>query len=145
MRDAFGGAFVIKLILIFIIIYISFMAIAMQYAKTFRVKNLIINKLEQSQYEDGDTKVLDNIADELGKIPYNINNIGSNTCDGEKQKFITNTYGTESITGGGYCLEEKGTSGKHYYKVTTYIVASLPLFNINITIPVSGETKIIYQ
>ena len=43
MRDAFGGTFVIKLIIIFIVLYVSFMAVAMQYAKTFRVKNLIIN------------------------------------------------------------------------------------------------------
>lgn len=147
MRDAFGGTFVIKLILIFIVIYISFMAIAMQYAKTFRVKNLIINKLEQSQYDGSleDEDVLIEISDTLGQIPYNINDIGTNTCNGEKQRFITSETGTSSSAGGGFCLEQKGTPNKPYYKVTTYIVASLPLFGINITIPISGETKIIYQ
>ena len=43
MRDAFGGVFMIKLALIFIIIYVSFMAVAINYAKAFRVKNQVIN------------------------------------------------------------------------------------------------------
>lgn len=38
MRDAFGGAFMIKVMLIFLGIYIAFMAVALNYAKAFRVK-----------------------------------------------------------------------------------------------------------
>ena len=47
MRDAFGGAFFIKLMLIFFAIYISFIAIALSYTKAFRVKNTIINYIEE--------------------------------------------------------------------------------------------------
>ena len=39
MREAFGGAFTIKLMLIFLAIYIAFIAVALNYAKAFRVKN----------------------------------------------------------------------------------------------------------
>ena len=42
MREAFGGAFTIKLMLIFLAIYIAFIAVALNYAKAFRVKNKIL-------------------------------------------------------------------------------------------------------
>ena len=41
MRDAFGGAFMIKIFLIFIIVYVCFTALARNYAKAFKVKNKI--------------------------------------------------------------------------------------------------------
>ena len=41
----------IKLVLIFIVIYVSFMAVAINYAKAFRVKNEVINIIEQIQEE----------------------------------------------------------------------------------------------
>ena len=47
MRDAFGGAFSIKLMLIFLMLYVSFMCVALSYARAFRVKNRIINIIKQ--------------------------------------------------------------------------------------------------
>lgn len=49
MRDAFGGAFMIKLFLVFILIYVFFIALALNYAKAFKVKNKIIDYLETNE------------------------------------------------------------------------------------------------
>jgi len=49
MRDAFGGAFMLRIFLIFILIYILFTAIALNYAKAFKVKNLVISYLEDNE------------------------------------------------------------------------------------------------
>ena len=38
MRDAFGGTFMIQVFLVFILIYISFTALALNYAKAFKAK-----------------------------------------------------------------------------------------------------------
>ena len=46
MREAVGGALLIKLVMFFIVIYVCFMAIAVNYSITFRVKNQIINLIE---------------------------------------------------------------------------------------------------
>ena len=46
MRDAFGGTFMIQLLIIFIIIYIGFTAVALNYAKAFKAKNAVIEYLE---------------------------------------------------------------------------------------------------
>ena len=48
MRDAFGGAFMIKLMLIFLVIYVCFIAVALNYAKAFKAKNGIIDLIENS-------------------------------------------------------------------------------------------------
>ena len=52
MRDAFGGAFMIKVFIVFVIIYIGFTAMALNYAKAFKVKNMIINYLEDNEIVD---------------------------------------------------------------------------------------------
>lgn len=49
MRDAFGGSFMIKVILVFIFIYVGFIAIALNYAKGFRLKNTIMDYMEDNQ------------------------------------------------------------------------------------------------
>lgn len=49
MRDAFGGAFMIKLLIVFIVIYVTFIAIALNYAKAFKVKNKVISYIEENE------------------------------------------------------------------------------------------------
>lgn len=135
MRDAFGGAFMIKVMLIFLGIYIAFMAVALNYAKAFRVKNQIINIIEQ--YEGYDKKATDNteVRDIIGSY---LDNMGYNVqiqCDSVSQ--------TSSCDTRGYRVEKIETSKGNYYAVETYIKLELPFLNINITIPINGETKVI--
>ena len=49
MRDAFGGTFMIQVFIVFILIYISFTALALNYAKAFKAKNIIVNYLENNE------------------------------------------------------------------------------------------------
>lgn len=147
MRESFGGAFMIKLVLVFIVLYISFMAIAVNYAKTFRVKNNVINMLEQNQFQLNDEFGI--IDDYLWKVPYNVN-------DGSTDNSIPshcnnvgfgNRVSNTILTTNGVCIEQElpknNTSNSFYYKVTAYISIKLPLFKISMIIPISGETKTI--
>ena len=137
MREAFGGAFTIKLMLIFLAIYIAFIAVALNYAKAFRVKNKIIDIIEQNEGIDSynDTKegsVIGDINSYLNTVSYYVNlaNIKNNNTEN------INCYDR------GYCIEETtapvtdGITSK-YYKVTTYININFPFFNI----PITGETR----
>ena len=141
MREAFGGAFTIKLMLIFLAIYIAFIAVALNYAKAFRVKNRIIDIIEQNEGIDSynDTKegsVIGDINSYLNTVSYYVNlaNIKNNNTEN------INCYDR------GYCIEE--TSGpikdgitSKYYKVTTYININFPFFKLNFNIPITGETR----
>ena len=141
MREAFGGAFTIKLMLIFLAIYIAFIAVALNYAKAFRVKNKIIDIIEQNEGIDSyiDTKegsVIGDINSYLNTVSYYVNlaNIKNNNTEN------INCYDR------GYCIEETtapvtdGITSK-YYKVTTYININFPFFKLNFNIPIAGETR----
>lgn len=135
MRDAFGGAFMFKIILVFLAVYISFMAVALNYAKAFRVKNQIINIIEQYEGYDkkssNNTEVKDIIGEYLDNMGYNI------------QIQCNNVNQTNSCDTRGYRVETINTTKGTYYAVETYIRLELPFLNIDITIPINGETKVI--
>lgn len=134
----------IKLVLIFIVIYVSFMAVAVNYAKAFRVKNQLINYVEQTQYRYGDST--DNIENYLAKVPYNVtdsNNGLKQACDADAENTTE-----KSVFVHGACIAPRcdKDSGSCYYRITTYISVDFPFFNIHMTLPVRGETKtIVYQ
>ena len=128
MRESFGGAFMIKLVLVFIVIYVSFMAVAINYAKAFRIKNHIINILEQNQYRSSDN--IDTLVDDyLKAVAYNVSDVD---CPNGSKKFNR-----------GICVEPHEQNGEAYYTVTTFISVDFPFFQIHMTLPVRGETKTI--
>ena len=129
MRESFGGAFIINLLLIFVVVFVSFMALAISYSKAFRIKNQVINIIEQNQYSDGDSETKVKIDEYLTSVAYSVKDV---TCEG-------------NLTNNGACIVSLGddTTGP-YYKVTTYIKVDFPFFGINLVVPISGETKIIH-
>ena len=52
MRDAFGGVFMMRLMLAFIFIFVAFSAVSLNYAKAFRVKNKVIDVVEQMEIQN---------------------------------------------------------------------------------------------
>ncbi len=52
MRDAFGGIFMIRLMLVFVFVYVAFTAVSLNYAKAFRIKNKVIDFIEQEEIMD---------------------------------------------------------------------------------------------
>ncbi len=141
MRDAFGGAFMIQVFLVFILIYICFTAMSLNYAKAFKVKNAIIEYLETSEISDLNTinaakmDELNNfIATEvLGNFNYNLS--ASNICNitGVESTLLTNAEGKVYYChNSGIIIEQSGeginTEGV-YYTVSTYIGWSMPFLN----------------
>ena len=105
MRDAFGGAFFIKLMLIFFALYISFIAIALSYTKAFRVKNSIINYIEE--HGDYDTAIQDTIDEYVSGMDYYVSSVGPNSS---RVQYST-------CNSRGYCVFEKASDevrGKYY-------------------------------
>ena len=68
MRDAFGGIFMIKVLLVFVFIYVAFTAISLNYAKAFRVKNKVIDYVEQNDIIALDEKVMAKVCQEDGEF-----------------------------------------------------------------------------
>ena len=49
MRDSVGGTFMIYVLIIFLSVYIVFVAVAFNYARAFRVKNKVLDIIEQNE------------------------------------------------------------------------------------------------
>lgn len=151
MRESFGGAFMIKLVFVFIIVYVSFMAVAINYAKAFRVKNQVINILEQNKYKGGTTDNAFNLVNEyLPKVSYNLSDKYDEIEDECKKQAIkleiNDINNNVSVSEYGVCMISmvgNKTSPK-YYMVITYIAIDFPFFNVSMILPIVGETKSIY-
>ena len=119
MQEAFGGTFMLKLFMIFFIIYISIIGVALNFAKIYRIKNNVINILEQSQYNTANSEqVFEKLEKYLDAVPY-----------GSKNYFLFNNNFNSKCSGGverfkdlGIFVVQKGESDKPYYSVTIYYV-----------------------
>lgn len=122
MREAIGGTFLINLMITFLVIYNGLFAVAINYAIAFRVKNQIINILEQREGCQGGLADVENYINSIG---YYRHFQGVN----ERGFEITATQ-----------IPNRGT----FYGVTTFIAVDLPTID-RFRIDVFGETKLIYN
>jgi hypothetical protein len=120
MREAFGGALLLKLMLAFIVIYMSFLAISINYSGAFTTKNKVLKIIEEC--EGLNECATSAIASRLPNI----------TCSTDFKNQM--------------CYIEKiNTDRGPYYKVTTYVKIELPIIQLVTNVPISGETKVIYH
>lgn len=140
MKEATGSTFMIYVLIIFLAVYITFVAVALNYAKAFRVKNSVIDIIEQNEgideFNDEYTKgdVINLIENRLKDYSYNVK-LSSETI---------NKYSDYVCYDLGYCISKKNNNlDKEYYKVVTFVDLSIPFMNFNITIPINGETRVI--
>lgn len=143
MRDAVGGAFMIKLLLVFLAVYTIFIAIAINYAKAFRVKNKILDIIEQNEginTDNIDDKAKDQIKTYMNNINYNVIN-GYSDIKARVEDKCSGYYFID--TDKGYCINKvSNSSDASYYQVRTFVTISIPLVrNLSFTIPISGETR----
>ena len=67
MRESVGGTLLLQIVLVFLTVYIGFMAIVINYGKVFRYKNAIINRIEQNEGY-ADCEAIDLMVKELGYL-----------------------------------------------------------------------------
>ena len=130
MRDAFGGAFMIKLFLVFIFVYMFFTAIALNYAKAFKVKNKVIDYLEDNEVIDlkgmyaSETERMASYFEKevLGSLNYRIPT-SSMTCKNTDGRLVYCQNGIKiwQYTANKSQRNKLGT----YYKVETYFTWNL--------------------
>lgn len=96
MRDAFGGVFTMNFLLVFIFIYIAFTAVSLNYAKAFRVKNAVIDFVEQNNITDLDQYFGPMAMNETTSLDNALNRLSYYKTCNTNEKLVT----SEGI---GYC------------------------------------------
>lgn len=146
MREAIGGTWLFGIVIVFIVLFSSYLAISVNYSKAFKVKNGIVDLIEQNEGMSNETQTqISNYLDKVGYFVYG-------TCDSK-----TGEKGYEPKGAGSnykYCITKTNatnneyatgtTVDKAYYKVKVFFRLDLPIFGDIFTFPVTGETKAIY-
>lgn len=128
MRESIGGALLLKLVMFFVVVYVAFFAIAINYAITFRVKNQIINLIEAYEGIENASEHIEDYISQVGYFRTAVGDVSYNNAD----------------CSNGYCIDEISTVRGKYYKVTTYVTFDFPILGKFANFPVTGETRIIY-
>ena len=151
MREAFGGSWLLGFVVLFIVLFSAYLAVSVNYTKAFKAKNKIINIIEQNEgfstsargqcKNDKSDACLKNSKTTEDKIyaylkesGFLINDLNDKVCP----------KGYNLIKDGGYCVQSICTSQGSYYRVITFIKIELPIVWQTFTVPIKGETKVLF-
>ena len=152
MRDAIGQVFALQVILAFVLLINGYMAYSVNYTRAFRVKNQIVNIIEQ--YEGPTDEAMAKIGSYVDGMTYRVpqtlinsfrNRYASNNGDGEVSCQDGWCYIAHDVRTTGGDGEMNGT----YYSVVTFVNIDIPVINnligLGDFLSVSGETRTIYR
>lgn len=158
MRESIGGGWLFTVVVLFIVLFSSYLAISINYSKAFKVKNFILSTVERREGYNG--KYNETELETIGKPGSLIKSDENAQTEiysylkefGYYSKVIKSGYCEDNKMGqtmpGGYCVKhicnKQDEVGGNYYKVTTFLKIEFPLINFVLKVPVSGETKLIY-
>jgi len=135
MKDSMGSTVLIQIFVVFMVVFIILMASILNYTKTFRIKNQVINIINRHGGYTSDAR--EEIKDYISKssiygqcvLLEGTNDFGSSTTD----RCEIKEYKVKDAVGGSY------------YKVRVYVTFMFPLIKETLHIPITGETKRLYN
>ena len=134
MKDSVGSTVLMKIFVVFMVVYIILMASILNYTKTFRIKNQVVNII--NRHGGYTTSAESEITDYISKSSiYGKCNLleGNNEFGSNKEdKCEIKEYQMTDAAGGSY------------YKVRVYVTFQFPLIKQTLQIPITGETKRLY-
>jgi len=144
MRESIGGTWIFTVVIIFILLFTSYLAVTLNYSKAFNVKNGVISILEEEEgwTNDAQERIINYLNGSgyrnLGKCPVDESN---NSKAGGYQNNDNNKYS--------YCIKkvdnyDKNEPQKAYYEITLFFSLDLPFFGDFATFKVNGRTTEIF-
>ena len=142
MREAIGNSYVFGIIISFIGIIFLILIGSLSYSKAYKIKTRIIEIIERHEEYDDDKEVKTEIDNYLKTAGYNV----VRTTDSGKCSQINGTKAINTKNKNyDYCVYRFNTVKGPYYHVTVFISFDIPVISSYLRIPVSGETRIIYE
>ncbi len=158
MRDATGSAQVFGICLAFILLFTAYLAISINYAKAFRIKDHIIDKIEENEGYTGGLE--ESIYEYLDNQGYNAYGICDPyiVADGKEEDWVLE----ECLTNGdvpqdrcSICLYRQIAKNqkdpviradRSYYRVVAFFKFDLPVIKTYMpAFQVAGESRYIYD
>lgn len=155
MRQSIGGTWVFMLVVIFTLIFASYIALTVNYSKSFKVKNEILSIIEENQgFTENTVKLVNNFLLQngykttgtckrlTGEVVYGVGKLDPN----EMSEY---SYYPEAIQDGRkyyYCFSKHSSyhpyyTKRAYYRITLFFKFDLPVFREISTFDVDGQTS----
>lgn len=142
MKEAFGSVFMMRLMLVIVFIFVAFTAISLNYAKAFRIKNKVIDFVEQQEAFSLDSLFASGSGANLAKLDKILDDAKYNK---ECQKVGTNgKIPTEAGAPSAYCyrgiiVEESEVINNRTIKYNIYTYADWNLGFLNLVFALGGK------
>ena len=146
MRQAIGTTWIMQLVIIFMLIFVAFVALTINYTKAFKMKNELITFVEKnegiSEREDGTLDLINNYLEYNGYSVRGGCPEGSYGIDNLNDPVLKEAQDGERYY---YCIQKIPTAGpstmeRARYHVTIFFHFSLPIIGDIFTFSVDGET-----
>jgi len=125
MKESIGSTVLLEIFLILFVIYTAFLAVTINYAKTFQLKNQITTALEKGQtYNEAEEAINtylknNNIKKSCALVTELSDDYRNNICE----------------------IQRVDTKDGYYYTLEVFVVFDVPILPTNIYFPIKGETK----
>lgn len=114
MRHTISGTWIFMLVILFTLIFAAYIALTINYSRSFRVKNEVLSLIEKNEgFTDNGVKLINNYLTQSGY----------KTVGNCKQQSDAVVYGAKSIdssTGVANSIEKAQPGAKYYYCFTKY-------------------------
>ncbi len=146
MRQAIGSTWVMQLVIIFMLIFVAFLSLSINYTKAFKIKNELITMIEKyeglSEGDNGSLKIINNY------LLYN-NYSTRGYCEANELGITDLQEGTMELAEQGekyyYCVRKINTSvtglpNRAKYSIRIFFHFSLPVLGDLFTFSSEGTT-----
>lgn len=150
MRQTIGGTWVFQLVIIFTLIFAAYIALTINYSRSFRVKNEMLSIIEKNEgFTDNGVKLINNYLSQSGyktvgscKLQTDVVVYGANSIDPSSISIEKAQEGKKYY----YCFSKY--TGYHtyfttraYYKITLFFKFDIPVLGDLSTFDVDGQTS----
>lgn len=154
MREAIGGTWLTQLIILFMLIFVAFLALTLNYTKAFKMKNEVLSIIEKyegltqkSRDSEGSISIINNYLKSNGYSimracpagSYGVRSLDNNNpvANGPIDKNDKSKYY--------YCVTKikspsTNNKGKVYYRINLFLRFNLPVLGDIFTFTVNGST-----
>lgn len=146
MREAIGGTWLTQLIIVFMLVFVAFLALTLNYTKAFKMKNEVLTIIEKYEGlttgDKGSIAIINNYLQSNGysatkacpKGSYGVENLNRSTI--EKVTNNKKYY---------YCVSKvkqplKNNDQNVYYRINTFFYFNLPVLGNLFTFDINGTT-----
>ena len=146
MRHTFGGTWLLTLMVVFILLFSGFIILTLNYSRTVRVKNELIDMVEK--YEGLNENSIELVNNYLVYTGYVAQGVCVSDDEDETGVYgatsLSRTYLEEARRGERYyyCIKKyKGANTTNYYQITIFYRFNLPVIGNTSGFTIKGTTS----